>query len=884
MSDKLQNEASSLTTGLPGLDQVLKGVMPGDNIVWQVESTDDYLALVKPYAAAARASDRKLIYFRFATHPQLLPDDFGAEIHRPRPELGFESFTTEVHQVIGEAGRGAIYVFDCLSELASTWCSDQMLGNFFMLTCPRLLDLETVTYFAIYRNYHASFALRPITETTQFLLDVFRHEDHLYIRPIKVQYRSTSAMNMIHAWEGDEFKPVTASAIVSKLLVSSRWPGLRTDNRRGFWRRIFSEAETLYEQIKAGQCPPEVERDLFERLSRMVLSHDEGMLKLISRYLTLEDIFSIHDRMIGIGLIGGKAVGMLIARAILQKTEPKFRDLLETHDSFFIGSDVFYTFLVRNKIWWIRQKQQDPETFLEGAAEARELIMKGVFPDYTVEQFREMLDYFGESPFIVRSSSLLEDNYGNAFAGKYDSVFCVNQGSREKRLEEFLQAVREIYASTLSEKALRYRAQRNMLDRDEQMALLVMRVSGSIQGKKFYPQVAGVGFSFNPYAWNEYIDPKAGVVRLVFGLGTRAVDRADDDYTRLVALNAPERRPEANFDEVCQYAQRRVDYLDLQSNQLTSGYFSDLLEEPSDFPLDLFASQEASHDGNSDPTHRILTFDELLSSTDFVDRLREMLRLLHEAYQYPVDIEFAANFLNEKHYTINLLQCRPLQVQGAEVIRVPEVDIRDEDRILEAHGAVIGQGRILDIDRFIYVVPSAYGALPIQARYEVAHLIGKINRLAPADDASITMLLGPGRWGTSSPSLGIPVNFGEISRVSILCEIVAMRENLIPDVSLGTHFLNELVEMNMLYIALFPRQKKNILHEAFFLKAPNRLAELVPEAASWADTVKVIDVREAAAQDRVVTLSANAVEQKAVCYFRVPSAEASSFIKNHKEK
>jgi pyruvate,water dikinase len=883
MSDKRLVENSSLTTGLPGLDQVLKGVMPGDNIVWQVEAIDDYLALVKPYAEAARASGRKLIYFRFATHPQLLPDDFGAEIHRPRPELGFETFTTEVHRVINEAGRGAIYVFDCLSELAATWCSDQMLGNFFMLTCPRLLDLETVTYFAIYRNYHASFATRPITETTQFLLDVFRHSRQLYIRPIKVQYRSTSAMNMIHVWEGDEFKPVTASAIVSELLVSSRWPGLRTDMRRGFWRRIFSEAEVLYDQIRAGQCPPEVEKELFGRLCRMVLSRDEGILKLIFRYLTLEDIFNIRDRMIGIGLIGGKAVGMLLARAILQKTQPHFRELLETHDSFFIGSDVFYTFLVRNKVWWIRQKQRDPETFLEGVEEARELIMKGSFPDYTVEQFREMLDYFGESPFIVRSSSLLEDNYGNAFAGKYDSVFCVNQGSREKRLDDFLQAVRTIYASTMSEEALRYRAQRGMLDRDEQMALLVMRVSGAVQGKHFYPQIAGVGFSFNPYAWNEYIDPKAGVVRLVFGLGTRAVDRADDDYTRLVALNAPERRPEANFDEVCQYAQRRVDYLDLQANQLTSGYFSDLLEEKPDLPLELFASQETSHDGNG-PAHWVLTFDRLLSSTHFVADLREILRVLHEAYQYPVDIEFAANFLSDKNYSINLLQCRPLQVQGAEVIRVPDVEIRDEDRILEAHGAVIGQGRILDVDRFIYVVPSAYGDLPIQARYEVAHLIGKINRVQDKGDSLVTMLLGPGRWGTSSPSLGIPVNFGEINRVSILCEIVAMRENLIPDVSLGTHFLNELVEMNMLYIALFPRQKKNILKEDFFLNAPNRLTELVPQAASWADTVKVIDVCDVAGPDRVVTMSANAVEQKAVCYYRIPSTESSPFTKTQKEK
>ena len=860
-------KSSDMTTGLPGLDRVLKGVMPGDNIVWQVDSIDDYQTLVIPYAEAARRQGQRLIYFRFASHDQLLPDDFGAEIHRPCPEKGFEQFTTEVHDVIGEAGFGAIYVFDCLSDLAAIWRSDQMLGNFFMLTCPRLLDLETVTYFGMRRHYHASFATKPITDTTQYLLDIFRHEKLLYIRPIKVQYRSTSAMNTLHEWRGDDFIPITASAIVAELLVASKWPGLRMDTRMGFWRRIFNDAQSIRDQIRVGTCPPEQEAALFHQLSRMVLSRDESMLALVEQYLTLDDIFNIRDRMIGIGLIGGKAVGMLLARAVLQKNDPRFVSLLETHDSFFIGADVFYTFLVRNHVWWIRQRQRNPETFLDGVEEARDQILRGDFPDYTVEQFREMLDYFGESPFIVRSSSLLEDNYGNAFAGKYDSVFCVNQGSREKRLEEFLQAVRTIYASTMSEEALRYRARRGLLERDEQMALLVMRVSGSIHGSNFYPQVAGVGFSFNPYTWNEHIDPAAGVVRLVFGLGTRAVDRSDDDYTRLVALNAPLRRPEANFNEVCQYAQRRVDYLDLKENRLASGYFLDVLEAQPDFPIDLFAERDPQSGYADQAPNWVLTFDRLLTETSLVHDLREMLRMLQEAYRYPVDIEFAANYLEHGECKINLLQCRPLQVQGAEINRLPELQIPDEDRIMEAHGAVIGQSRIQEIDRIIYVDPAAFSNLPIPARFEIAHLIGEINRLTPPDGSKNVMVLGPGRWGTRSPELGIPVTFGEINRISVVCEIVTMHKNLIPDVSLGTHFLNELVEMNMLYLALFPRQQKNVLNESFLNQSPNRLVDLLPHASPWASTLHVIDFPLAGNQPKPhLTLSANTVEQKAVAF------------------
>jgi len=674
------------TSGLPGLDRVLKGVMPGDNIVWQVESIADYRDLVVPYAEAALRAHQRLIYFRFASHEQLLPDDFGAEIHHPDPAAGFEPFTTEVHRVIEEAGRGAIYVFDCLSDLASAWRADQSLGNFFVLTCPRLYDLETVTYFALYRNYHASYALDPITETTQFLLDVFRHQSRLYIRPIKVQHRSSSSMNTIHLWEGEEFKPINSSALISDILASAKWPGLHTDTRLGFWQRTFGEAQRVQDDFDAGRSAAIQERAMFDLLCRMVLSRDEAMIRLIGRYLTLKDILKVRTRMVGIGLIGGKAVGMLLARAILARNAPQLAALFETHDSFYIGSDVFYSFLVRNGVWWIRQKQHDPNTFLDGLKEAQALILHGHFPDYTLRQFRDMLDYFGESPYIVRSSSLLEDNYGNAFAGKYSSVFCVNQGSRESRLQALLDTVRRVYASAMSEEALRYRLRRGLLDRDEQMALLIMRVSGSTHGQAYYPQMAGVGFSYNPYVWNKAIDPRAGVLRLVFGLGTRAVDRSDDDYTRVVALNVPDKRPEANFDEVCEFSQRRVDYLDLGANRLSSRYFVDLQDGATDLPLEMFASQDTSRSEDGVKGNWVLTFDKLLTKTAFVRDMREMLRVLEAAYNHPVDIEFTANFTDNETYRINLLQCRPLHVQGLERIDLPAIVVAPEERVIDLPG------------------------------------------------------------------------------------------------------------------------------------------------------------------------------------------------------
>ena len=858
----------TMTTGLPGLDQVLKGLLPGDNVVWQVDTVEDYQAIVTPYCQAAIANGKKLVYFRFARHEPLVTAEDGAEVHELTSEQGFEKFIADIHAVIQQAGTGAFYVFDCLSKLAGDWYSDQMLANFFMLTCPYLYDLDTVAYFALYRNYHTSYALEPIQETTQLFLDVYQHKDETYVRPVKVQHRYSPTMNMLHVWRGDEFHTITSSVVISEIMTSAQWSGLAYDCSVGFWETQFLRAR---EMLQSGEYRPDLPgrgRDIYDTLVKMIISRDANMQGLISRYLSLQDILDVRKRMIGTGLVGGKTIGMLIARAILRKSGGRFSNLLEEHDSFYIGSDVFYDFLVRSGVWWVRQNQRDPQHFLEGAEQARRRLLTGQFPPHILRRLEEMIDYFGQSPFIVRSSSLLEDSYGNSFADKYESIFCANQGPREQRLEDLLAAIRQIYASSMSEEALRYRFDRGVLDRDEQMALLIMRVSGAMYDRHFYPQMAGVGFSFNPYVWDRAIDPKAGVVRLVFGLGTRAVNRSDDDYTRVIALNVPEKRPEANFGEIAQFAQRRVDYLDLEANQLASSHFLDLIRHKPDLPLNMFASTDRMH-APDDPDAQVLTFDRLLRETGLVQDLRDMLQVLETAYDYPVDLEFTANFTEDGDYKISLLQCRPLQVEGAAMVELPKVQVKDEDRIIAARGAVIGRSLLASVDRFVYVSPQLYARLPQQARHEVARIIGVINHVG-GEDIRTVMMLGPGRWGSTSPHLGLPVRFRDINRVSVLCEIVAMHENLVPDVSLGTHFLNEIVERNILYLALFPQQGDNFLSTEFFENAPSRLLELVPGAEELEGVIRVID-SAAVTTDASIRLMADAIDQSVLCYYERPA-------------
>ncbi len=864
-----------LTTGSPGLDNVLKSILPGDNIVYQVNSVADYAPFVEPCCRAAIASGKKVVYFRFAKHEPLLPPDSGAEVVTLDPEAGFERFVRSIHEAVDEARSQGVYIFDCLSDLVADWHSDRMLGNFFRLICPYVYDVEGLACFAMLRNHHSLPCCETIGGTTQILIDVFRHDAELFIHALKVQQRHSPTMYMLHVWAGDEFRPVLNSSTITDILTSVPLVGSQSARSRlGVWNRAFLQAEELSDKQTEGTVySDETLASLKRRLLRMAVSRDEQMLGLAESYFGLDDVLNLWHRIIGSGLIGGKALGMLLARAILRRNNPRWRNVLESHDSFYVGSDVFYTYLVQSGCWWLREKQRDSQRFLEGTEEARQRILAGTFPPDAQKDFADMLDYFGQCPIIVRSSSLLEDAFGNSFAGKYESVFCVNQGSRDKRLEDFMAAVRTVYASTMSERALRYRAERGLLDRDEQMSLLVQRVSGSLEGSLFYPQVAGVAFSFNPYAWNERIDPDAGVVRIVFGLGTRAVDRRDDDYTRVAALNAPELRPESGIDQVRRYAQRKVDVLDLEANQLVSRDFMDVAAQSPTLEIERFATcdqtmdrrlAESQKDGGRSYT---LMFDSLLSETTFVGDMSSMLRTLREAYGCPVDTEFTMNYFEGDNYKVNLVQCRPLPVAEGDVTTGPPTSIEEKNVVLRGHGAVVGPGRECRLDRLIYVVPSVYGKLPINDRYAVARLIGRLMHLDGPCAAQRVMLLGPGRWGTTTPSLGVPVSYAEISHVSVLCEIVAMHEGLVPDVSLGTHFFSELVEADILYVALFPGREGNVLNEEFLASLPNRLEQVLPPAVRRADVVRVIDAVDLPA-NRSILLHAHNRSQNVVCYVK----------------
>jgi len=716
-----------------------------------------------------------------------------------------------------------------------------------MITCPYLFELDTIAYFALLRNNHSFKTIARIRETTQLLLDLYNLEGSYYVHPLKVWKRYSPTMFLPHLEHQGQFSPITSSFDASRLFSRISEQGVESAERTlDYWDRLFLRANELQEtpgtSIKDKQ-------QTVEHLCRIMIGREKRILSLAEKHFSLKDLLDIEDRLIGTGFIGGKAVGMLLANSIVSSdSKLGLTSHLEHHDSFYVGSDVFYTYIVENGWWKLLMEQKTKEGYFNIAPRLREGLLKGKFPDQVREQFQQMIEYFGQSPIIVRSSSLLEDAFGNAFAGKYASIFCANQGSPEQRYAQFEDAVRQVYASTMGEDALVYRLQRGLDQHDEQMALLVQRVSGSYRDNYFFPDLAGVAISYNTFVWNPDLDPKAGMMRLVLGLGTRAVGRVEDDYPQTIALDAPLLRPLADMEDIRRFSQHYVDLLDIQENCLKSEPLQELLTKKLDLKLDLFAVQdhEMSEKAKSlrlaQKQYWVLTFEKLLKETHFVEYMRKILKRLETTYQYPVDVEFTVNFTKQGKLMINLLQCRPLQTKGIRpTVSVPK-DIQPEKLLFLCHGYFMGGSISADIKRIIFIDPKGYEALPIQQKYDVARAIGLLNRqIANKDDTGLLML-GPGRWGTTTPSLGVPVSFSEINNVTVLGELACEGTNLVPDLSFGTHFFQDLVETDIFYVAIFPQHKSFKFNGKWFAAQPNHLTRLLPEKEKYAEVIKVIDL------------------------------------------
>ena len=794
-------------SGIPDMDQALDNIRLGDNVVWRVSNLDEFKLFMEPYVDQAKKDRRNIIYFRFASHEALLPE--SPEIKTVRIPLShrFETFTVEIHNVIEREGKDAFYVFDCLSELQTAWATDLMMGNFFRVTCPFLFILDTVAFFPIIRGKHSFHAVNKILNTTQLFLDVYSDRENVYVRPEKVWNRDSETMFLPHIYkkETGSFTPITDGVKASRfyqMLGSFQRPG--EEQYIDSWDRFFNSAAILYEN----------QMDMENSCNTMcdiMMSRDPKMRDMVKKHFTPEDYFNVRSHMIGTGLIGGKACGMLLARAIIRNSAPEVSRVLEPHDSFFVGSDVYYTYIVDNGFWDLRIRQRSEEGYFSLAEELADHLRNGEFAENMENRFRSILEYYGQDPFIVRSSSILEDGFGNAFAGKYESVFCANRGTLEERLDEFENAIRTVYASSMDLSALDYRKRRGLDKRDEQMALLIQRVSGSYYGSYYMPCAAGVGYSYSPYRFLPDIDPKAGMLRLVMGMGTSAVDRIEGSYPRLVSLDRPEASASSDIRDKHRFSQKKVEAVDVKEHCLKQMELEELKPR---LPAYL-ANTLLEHDHEAEGRFRdrgiyrdirFISCAGLVRKKDLMEKMKLILSILEAEYAHPVDIEYTINLSSDGEFSINLLQCRPLQVyEDAGKIDIP-ADIPKEEVILETAGSSMGLSRKLSVDRIVYVDPVAYYNMPYADKAKVADVIRKVNWEYRGEGKQMILIV-PGRVGTSSPELGVPAGFADISEFAVICEVEDRRAGYNPELSYGSHFFQDLVESGILYTAAFSDKK-----------------------------------------------------------------------------
>ncbi len=833
-----------IDSGIPGMDKALDNIRLGDNVVLRVTDLNEFRGFIAPIVDRAIKDGRKVVYIRFADHAALLHEREQIEVERIEKSKYFESFTVRLHEIVKEHGSEVFYVFDCISELQTAWATDLMMGNFFRLTCPLLTSLNDVAFWPIRRSLHSFHVIAKMRDMTQLFLDIYSNRGFTYIRPLKVWNRDSDTMFLPHLYEPEtgRFEPITGGVQASRFYRSVN-KELKDKNELNMdsWDRFFQQSELLYHNGI----------DITEATTRMchiMLTRDPKLRVLIEENFTPDDYFEIRSRMIGSGLIGGKACGMLLARKLIENNCPDIWDRFEPHDSFYVGSDVFYSYLVENDLWDLHIRQRTEEGYFSLAKEMKIALGNGKFTPEMEEQFKRVLDYYGNDPCIVRSSSILEDGFGNAFAGKYESVFCSNSGTLEERLEEFENAIRTVYKSTMGLAALDYRKRRGLDKRDEQMSLLVQRVSGSRFDKYFLPSAAGVGYSVSPYRFGTDKGAPGGMLRLVTGLGTAAVDREQGSYPRIVSCDDPTKSLTTSVKERHMFSQQVIDAVNTETGEIDGLTITWAEQNFQEYQKQMLLSHDYDAESmflNRGQRRKVyyVSCEGIVRNKELMADMKTILETIQDIYEYPVDIEYTINLSEDGEYVIDLLQCRPLQVsKNSENVTVPE-DIPEEKVFLESKNASMGLTRKRKLDYIVYVDAVNYYEMPYKDKYNVRNAIRKVN-WAFRNQGKFMMLLTPGRICTSSPELGVPTTFADISEFDIIAEVSETRAGYLPELSYGSHIFQDLVEADILYTAVFANEKTKAFHPEYLDRFENKLLEFSDEFADLTDIVKVCDVSE----------------------------------------
>jgi predicted nucleotidyltransferase len=635
-------------------------------------------------------------------------------------------------------------------------------------------------------------------------------------------------------------------------------------------------------EVEEADLPSALQKSLRVSLLRRFFSDNLGFLELMRDKVEVADFQNLIQHTVfpsnSHGRLGGKSTGLFVA-CMLINNSAKHRDVfdqIKKPKTWYVSSDSLLEFIRFNNLDDIYDhKYNEIERIRQDYPQIVQIFKNSRFPPEMANGLAVALDDFEDRPLIVRSSSLLEDQMGAAFSGKYKSLFVANQGSKKERLDALQDAIAEVYASIFSPDPIEYRAERGLLDVHEEMAVMIQEVVGKRVGRYFLPAYAGVAFSRNDFRWSPRIDRDDGLVRLVPGLGTRAVDRLSDDYPVLLAPGQPGLRVNVTPDEVVRYSPQMIDVINLEKNSFETVAVGRLLREAGDeYPqirnlVSIVSEGQIRRPRGLEPDWEsddvAVTLQGLIEDGDFVRKIKLLMDFLQEETGFAIDIEFASD--GEDFY---MLQCRA-QSTAPEFAPAPIPRDLPREKVLFSASRYVSNGRVPDITHIVYVDPERYGELPdLQDMKDVGRAVGKLNKILPKRQF---VLIGPGRWGSRGDiKLGVGVTYSDINNTCALIEVARRKGNYVPELSFGTHFFQDLVEGDIRYLPLYPDDDGVLFNEPFFRRKENVLQEVLPEYAHLSDVVRVIDVPKVA-DGQVLKILLNADLDEGVGLLAAPAGE-----------
>lgn len=630
---------------------------------------------------------------------------------------------------------------------------------------------------------------------------------------------------------------------------------LLASEKRGVPLREITDALNHFHDLPQAEriLSPEDDVSIRTNLIRRFFTDSLPFLKVAKDFISVEDFVGLVQKMVGpaqgAGQIGGKASGVYMAEKIVKKAMAKEKELANVSfaRSWYITSDTLWAVIHYNALDEVAHvKYMEPEAIRQEQPFWMQVFKNAAFPAEILASLRRVLAEVGDKPIIVRSSSILEDSFIAAFPGKYKSLFLANRGSENEKLNALTDAIGEVYASTLGPDPIEYRRERGLLDFDEEMGILIQEVVGNRVGPYYMPAFAGVAFSNNEFRWSPRISREDGVIRLVAGLGTRAVDRIGNDYPMLVSLNNPDIKVNIQPEEAARYSQHYIDVINLEKAAFETIKVSDLLQKYNDQFPKLNHIVSIYKDGSLMPPTGIIldaehadfvvTFSGLIKSP-FIRQMRRIVTLIKETLGTPVDIEFASD---GEH--IYIVQCRPqVQAHNDSKVQIPD-GIAGERKIFSANKYVTS-GCLEQLEYIVYVDSEAYDSLAQRDdMVNVARVVGLLNSILPKRRF---ILMGPGRWGSRGDiKLGVPVQYRDINNTVLLVEVAKSKGGYMPELSFGTHFFQDLVEAKIHYLPLYPDETGIIFNEQFLLQSPNQLGKVCPKYKYMENVVRLLFVPE----------------------------------------